>query len=70
MKLSGTQIIEKLNSGAKLIQVFSLMYGKYFYLIDTDNFPIYNIDKRSIPSIIKQCKKTMIDKNKFEFTIK
>ena len=70
MKLTKTEMLEKLNAGATLVQKFDRMYGKYFWMNDVDGNCIWNLNKQHIASVIKICKKQMIDCNTFEFTIK
>lgn len=67
MKLSKIEIIEKLNTGAILVEKFEPMYGKYYFLNDIDGNCIWNLNKKSIPSIIKMCNKLWIDEDTIEY---
>jgi len=51
-------MIELLNNGSSLIQQYSSMYGTHYSIETPDGPTIYNLDLRSISSLIKMCKKS------------
>lgn len=69
MKLTKIEMIEKLNAGAILVQKFDRLYGKYYYLNDIDGNCIWNLNKKTISSVIKICNKLWIDEFTIEFKI-
>jgi hypothetical protein len=71
MKLTKSETIEKIQSGAVLVRKYDRMYGTYYFMNCPDGNTIWNLNMLHCKSIIASgsFKKTIIDGSFTEYSI-
>lgn len=71
-KIRKNEILDMIANGSTLVEKFDRMYGTYFFIITLNATTIYNVHLGDCKSISKMgiLKKTMVERNLFEYASK